>query len=66
MKSNGSMIMDISFGHFYLYDEEVKLSEIKEEIPIINPEFKYIVGTTLYDFKTPVGKKISFSEIYNL
>ena len=64
MKSNGSMIMDISFGHFYLYDEEVKLSEIKEEIPIINPEFKYIVGTTLYDFKTPVGKKISFSEIY--
>ena len=66
MKSNNSMNMDISFGHFFLYDKDLKIDEsTKKEVPAINPEFRYIAGTTFFDFKTPKEKKIKFSEIYN-
>ena len=65
IKSNGSMNMDISFGHFYLYDKDLKIDETtKKEIPLINPEFRYIAGTTFFDFKTPKANKVKFSEIY--
>ena len=66
MTSDNSMNMDISFGHFFLNDEDMKLSEYtKKTSPAINPEFKYIIGTTSFDFKTPKGNKIKLSEIYN-
>ena len=66
MQSNNSIDMDISFGHFYLYDKDLKIDETtKKEVEAINPEFKYIMGTTLFDFKSPKGNKIKFSEIYN-
>ena len=66
MQSNNSIDMDISFGHFYLYDKDLKINETtKKEVEAINPEFKYIMGTTLFDFKSPKGNKIKFSEIYN-
>ena len=66
IKSNNSIYMDISFGHFYLYDEDLKIDEnTKKEIALINPEFRYIIGTTFFDFKTPKENKVKFSEIYN-
>ena len=66
MKSSASIDMDISFGHFYLYDKDKKINEsTKSEVYTINPEFKYIIGTTIFDFQTPKGKKIKFSEVYD-
>jgi hypothetical protein len=66
IQSNNSIDMDISFGHFYLYDKDLKINETtKKEVEAINPEFKYIMGTTFFDFKSPKGNKIKFSEIYN-
>jgi len=51
MKSNGSMDMNVLFGHFFLYDKDYKLDEEQKEIPYINPEFKCIVGTTAIGIK---------------
>ena len=66
MQSNNSINMDISFGHFCLYDKDQKINEsTKKEVDIINPEFKYIIGTTFFDFETQKEKKIKFSDIYN-
>ena len=65
MKTNGSMSMDMSFGHFNLYDMDVKYDENNNVIPYINPEFKYIVGTTSFDVKDKKKDKIKFSEIYD-
>ena len=66
LKLNNSINMDISFGHFYLYDKDQKInSSTKKEEDIINPEFKYIIGTTFFDFQTPKEKKIKLSDIYN-
>ena len=65
MKSNGSMEMNISFGHFYLYDKDYKLDEKNNEILYINPEFKCIIGTTIFGIKDKNNKNIKFSEIYD-
>ena len=65
MKSNNSMNMNISFGHFYLYDEDSKLDEQQKEVSYINPEFKCIIGTSSYGIKDKNNNNIKFSEIYN-
>ena len=65
MKSNGSLNMDMLFGHFYLYDEDYKLDEYKNKISYINPEFKCIIGTTAFGIKDKKKEKIKFSEIYD-
>ena len=64
MKSNNSMKMDISFGHFYLYDNDSNLDKYNNEIKYINPEFKCIIGTSSYDIKDK-NNNVKFSEIYN-
>ena len=64
MKSNGSMDMKASFGHFNLYDKDYKLDENKNEISYINPEFKYIMGTTPFGIKDKNKNLIKFSDIY--
>jgi len=64
MKSNGSMKMDISFGHFYLYDKDYKLDEQQKEIPYINQEFKCIIGTSAYGIKDKKNIQVKFSDIY--
>ena len=66
MKSNNSLNMEMSFGHFCLCDEDKKIKEsTRKEEPAINPEFRFIAGTTPFDFKTPTGNKVKLSEIYN-
>ena len=66
MKSNGSINMEISFGHFHLRDEDLKINpSTKKEEPQINPEFRFIAGTTFFDFKAPKENEIKLSEIYN-
>ena len=65
MKSNGSMNMEMLFGHFYLYDKDYRLDENKKEMPYINPEFKYILGTTAFGIKDKNKNNIKFSEIYD-
>ena len=66
MTSDNSLKMKMSFGHFFLYDSDLKLNSCtKKEEPSINPEFRYIAGTTSFDFKNPKGNKVKFSEIYN-
>ena len=65
MKSNDSIYMDFSFGHFYLYDQDYKLDENKNEIPYINPEFKYIMGTSLFGIKDKKNNNIKISEIFD-
>ena len=66
IKSNNSLKMDISFGHFYLHDKDIKIDKTtNKEMQVINPEFRYIVGTTLFDFNTPRENKVKLSEIYN-
>ena len=66
MKSNGSINMKISFGHFHLRDEDLKINpSTKKEEPQINPEFKCIAGTTFFDFKAPKENEIKLSDIYN-
>ena len=57
--------MDFSFGHFYLYDQDYKLDENKNEIPYINPEFKYIMGTSLFGIKDKKNNNIKISEIFD-
>jgi len=64
MKSNNSMKMDISFGHFYLYDNDSYLDKYNNEKKYINPEFKIIIGTSSYDIKAK-NNNVKFSEIYN-
>ena len=63
MKTNGSMDMKISFGHFYLYDKDYKLDGQNNKISYINPEFKCIVGTTTFDIKDKKNNNIKFTEI---
>ena len=65
MKSNGSMNMDISLGHFYLYDTDYKLDEQQKQIPYINPEFKCIVGTTAIGIKDKKNNSMKFTDLYN-
>ena len=65
MQTNGSMSMDIAFGHFYLYDKDYSIDENNNQIPYINPEFKCIVGTTAHGIKDKKNNKIKFSEIYD-
>ena len=65
MKSNGSIEMDMLFGHFYLYDKDYKLDNNQNKIPYINPEFKCIIGTTSFGIKDKKTNKIKFSEIYD-
>ena len=66
MKSNSSMNMNFAFGHFCLKDEDIRINtSTNKEASAVNPEFKYIIGTTFFDFKTPKTDKIKFSEIYN-
>ena len=66
MTSDQSLNMEISFGHFFLSDEDIKINEsTKKEESVINPEFKYIIGTTTFDFKNEKLSKVKFSEIYN-
>ena len=65
IKSNGSMNMDISFGHFYLYDTDYNVDEQQKPIYYINQEFKCIVGTTAFGIKDKKNNKIKFSEIYD-
>ena len=66
MKSNGSMKMNVSFGHFYLYDKDYKLDEQQNKIPYINPEFKCIIGTSAYGIKDKKNIQVKFSDIYQL
>ena len=65
MKSNDSIYMDFSFGHFYLYDQDYKLDENKNEIPYINPEFKCIMGTSVFGIKDKKSNNIKISEIFS-
>ena len=66
MISNNSLNMEISFGHFYLYDNDIKINQFtKKEEPAVNPEFRFIAGTTSFDFKKPKDNKVKFSEIYD-
>ena len=67
LKSNGSMDMEVSFGHFNLYDDDYKL-EGNKKTPYINPELRYIIGTTPFGIKDKDKEKnnngIKFSDMY--
>ena len=48
LTSNGSMDIDFSFGHFFLYDNDFYFDSNLNRIRYINPELKYIIGTSSY------------------
>jgi len=45
------MKIDISIGHFYLYDNDSYLDKYNNKNKYINPKFKCIIGTSSYDIK---------------
>jgi hypothetical protein len=61
------MDMEVSFGHFNLYDDDYKL-EGNKKTPYINPELRYIIGTTPFGIKDKDKEKnnngIKFSDMY--